>query len=150
MEQLMPRIRISVPEQLLNVATTRAEELGKSVDELYAEAIERYIDATKNSSAGSMRSRHMIPRSSPEVVVEIPEELFQRAQKVAKRLGKARHVMYAEALATHVGPGALAQADSALDRGHDLPSGAWRSTADSALDQGHDLPSGAWRPKKST
>jgi predicted DNA-binding protein len=150
MEQLMPRVRITVPEQLLDVATSKAEELGKTMDALYAEAIERYINATKNSSAGSLRSRHAIPRSAPEIVVEIPEELFQRAQKVAKRLGKPRHVMYAEALATHLGPGAIAQADSAIDRGHDLPSGAWRSTADSALDQGHDLPSGAWRPKKPT
>jgi predicted DNA-binding protein len=122
----MPRIRVAVPEQLLEAATAKSEQLGKNIDELYAEAIERYIDVTKNSSAGAMRSRHIIPRSSPEIVVELPEELFQRAQKVAKRLGKQRHVMYAEALATHVGP--VSQADSALDRGHSLPSGAWRET----------------------
>lgn len=123
----MPRIRISVPEQLLDVATTKAAQLGKNIDELYAEAIQRYINVTQNASAGSLRSRHVIPRSSPEIVIEIPEELFQQAQKVAKRLGKPRHVMYAEALATHLGPGALAQADSALDQGHDLPSEAWRA-----------------------
>jgi predicted transcriptional regulator len=120
----MPRIRVTVPDQLLEVATARGEQLGKSIDELYAEAIARYIEATKNSSPGSLRSRHAIPRSSPEIVIEIPEALYQQAQKVAKRLGKARHVMYAEALATHVGP--AAPADSALDRGHD-PGSAWRA-----------------------
>jgi hypothetical protein len=125
-EQPMPRVRVAVPDQLLQVAAARGEQVGKNIDELYVEAIERYIEATKNSSPGSLRSRHMIPRSSPEIVIEIPEDLFQRAQKVAKRLGKPRHVMYAEALATLVGP--AAPVDSALDRGHDLPSGAWRPT----------------------
>jgi predicted transcriptional regulator len=143
----MPRIRVSLPEQLLEVATAKGEQLGKSVDELYVEAIERYLKATKDSSAGSLRSRHAIPRSSPEIVVEIPEDLYQRAQKVAKRLGKARHVMYAEALATHVGSGT--PADSALDRGHD-PGSAWRAKGDSAIDRGHDVPDGAWRSKEPT
>ena len=121
----MPRIRVSVPAELLNVATARAEQLGKNLDELYAEAIERYIDATKNSSAGSLRSRSTIVRSSPQIVIEIPEQLFQRADRVAKRLGKQRHVMYADALAKHLAA-AAAPAESALDRGHDLPRGAWR------------------------
>jgi predicted transcriptional regulator len=144
----MPRIRVTLPERLLEVATTRGEELGKSLDELYVEAIERYIKATKDSSAGSLRSRHAIPRSSPEIVIEIPEELYQRAKKVAKRLGKERHVMYSEALATHVSSGA--SAGSALDRGHD-PGTAWRDKgADSAIDRGHSLPDGAWRPKESS
>jgi metal-responsive CopG/Arc/MetJ family transcriptional regulator len=120
----MPRIRISVPDELLKVAAARAEQLGKDPDELYAEAIERYVEATKNSSAGSVRSRLAFPRSSPEIVVEIPEQLFQRADKAAKRLGKRRNVMYADALAYHLSAGG-APADSALDRGHDLPSGAW-------------------------
>jgi metal-responsive CopG/Arc/MetJ family transcriptional regulator len=121
----MPRIRVAVPDELLKVANARAEQLGKNLDELYAEAIERYVNATKNSSAGSVRSRFIFPRSSPEIVIEIPEELFQRADKAAKRQGKRRHVMYAEALAQHL-KAAGAPAESALDRGHDLPSGAWR------------------------
>lgn len=121
----MPRIRVSVPDQLLKAATRRAEQLGKDLDELYAEAIERYIDATKNSSAGSVRSRFIISRSSPAIVIEIPEKLIQRADKAAKRLGKRREIMYADALAKHLAA-AGSPAESALDRGHDLPSGAWR------------------------
>ena len=120
----MPRIGVRVPEELLKVATARAEELGKSLDELYAEAIERYLDVTKNASAGSVRSRFIIPRSSPQIDIEIPEELFQRADKAAKRLGKPRPTMYADAVAYTLR--ARATAESALDRGHDVPSGAWR------------------------
>jgi metal-responsive CopG/Arc/MetJ family transcriptional regulator len=121
----MPRIKVSVPDELLRVAVERAEQLGQSLDELYAEAIERYVDATKNSSAGAVRSRFIIPRSSPQIVIEIPEDLFQRADRAAKRQDKRRHVMYADALAQHL-IAAGAPAESALDRGHDLPSGAWR------------------------
>jgi metal-responsive CopG/Arc/MetJ family transcriptional regulator len=121
----VPRIRVSVPAELLKVATARAEQLGTDLDELYAEAIERYIEATRNSSPGTLRSRFIIPRSSPEIIVEIPEQLFQRVEKVAKRQGKRRHILYADALANHLVV-AGAPAGSALDRGHDLPSGAWR------------------------
>ena len=122
----MPTVSVQLTEQLLELATARAKELGKSIDELYAEAIDRYIEVTKHASAGSLRSRHVMPRSSPQVTIEIPDELFQRAEEHAKRLEKRRDVMYAEALAKQVA--------------RSLP-------ADSALDQGHDLPSGAWRPK---
>jgi predicted transcriptional regulator len=124
----VPRIKIGVPDALLKVAVVRAEELGRELDELYAEAIERYIDATKNSSASASRSRFSISRSSPQIIIEIPEALFQRADKVAKRLGKQRHVMYADALAKHLAAGG--PAESALDQGHDLPSGAWRGRTD--------------------
>ena len=121
----MPRIRVSVPDELLKAAAATAEELDKDLDELYAEAIARYVDVTKDSSAGSVRSRIIIPRSAPEIVIELPEELFQRAQKAAKRQDKRRNVMYADALAYHL-VAAGAHAESALDRGHDLPGGAWR------------------------
>jgi predicted DNA-binding protein len=121
----VPRIRIKQPDELLQSAGARANELGKHIDELYAEAIDRYIESTKNASAGSLRSRSGIPVSSPQLIIEIPEELFQRAEKVAKRLGKRRDVMYAEALARHVEHAPIA--DSALNQGHDLPSGAWRA-----------------------
>lgn len=115
-----------MPERLLQATTTQAEQLGRDISELYAEAIERYIEVTAKASPGSLRSRHAIPPSSPALVIEISEDLFQRAEKVAKRLGKKRHVMYAEAVARHVA--AVGTAESALDRGHDLPEGAWRPT----------------------
>ncbi|MGH2941376.1 MAG: hypothetical protein ACRDLN_01180 [Solirubrobacteraceae bacterium] len=122
----MPRVRVKLPDELLQRAATRAQELGKHIDELYAEAIDHYVEANKGASAGSLRSRSFMPHASPQLTIEIPEELFQRAEKVAKRLGKRRDVMYAEALAKHM--------KDALD-GY------------GALNQGHDLPSGAWRPK---
>src|SRR4051794_11476905 len=122
----MPRIRVGVPDELLKVAAARAEELGTELDELYVEAITRYVEVTKNSSAGAVRSRFIIPRSAPEIVVEIPEALYKAADTAAKRQGKRRHVMYADALANHLAAG-MSHAESALDRGHDLPGGAWRS-----------------------
>lgn len=121
----MPRVRILVPDGLLQATATQAQQLGKDISELYVEAIERYIKVTAHASPGSLRSRHTIPPTSPEIVIEISEDLFERADKVAKRLGKKRHVMYAEAMARQVTP--VATAESALDRGHDLPEGAWRS-----------------------
>jgi metal-responsive CopG/Arc/MetJ family transcriptional regulator len=121
----MPRVKVSVPDELLQVAGERAQELGKSIGELYVEAIERYVDATKNSSAGAVRSRFIIPRSSPQIAIEIPEELYRRADTAAKRQDKRRNVMYTDALADYLMASA-APGESALDRGHDLPSGAWR------------------------
>jgi metal-responsive CopG/Arc/MetJ family transcriptional regulator len=121
----MPRIKVTVPDELLKVATAKAEEIGKNLDELYADAIERYVKTTETSSAGAVRSRFIIPRSSPQVVVELTEELYQRAEKAAKRQGKRRHVLYADALANHLGATG-APAGSAFDRGHDLPETAWR------------------------
>jgi metal-responsive CopG/Arc/MetJ family transcriptional regulator len=126
----MPRIKVAVPEELLKVAAESAEQLGKNLDELYVEAIERYVESTKNASAGSVRSRFIIPRSAPQIVVEIPEELYLRADKAAKRQGKQRQIIYADALYKHL-TAAGATADSAFDRGHDLPDGAWRPTGSS-------------------
>jgi predicted DNA-binding protein len=122
----VPRIRVSVPDELLQRAATRAQELGKHIDELFVEAINRYVEVNKSASAGSLRSRSGMPRASPQLNIEIPEELFQRAEKLAKRLGKRREVMYAEALATHVQYAPAG--DSALNQGHDLPSRARRPT----------------------
>lgn len=121
----VPRIRVTVPVGLLEVAHARAEQLGQSLDELYAHAVERYIESTKNASAGAVRSRFMIPRSSPEVVVEVPEELFQRAEAAGQRQDKRRPVFYADALAYHLARSG-APTENALTQGHDLPSGAWR------------------------
>jgi predicted DNA-binding protein len=122
-------VEIKQPAELLALAATTAEELGKPIDLLYAEAIERYIEVTKHATAGALRSRTLMPRKSPYVTIEMPEELFERAEEAAKRQEKKRDVMYAEALAK-----ALAK----------LATGP--SSAVSALDQGHDLPSGAWLP----
>jgi predicted DNA-binding protein len=127
------RVEVRQPEELLQLVTTTAEQLGKPIDLLYAEAIERYIEVTKHATAGALRSRTVMPRTSPHVTIELPEELFERAEKVAERQEKKRDVMYAEALAK-----ALAKLATRA------PS------ADSALDQGHDLPSGAWHPVRPT
>jgi hypothetical protein len=37
----VPAVTVQLTEQLLELATERAEQLGKSLDELYAEAIRR-------------------------------------------------------------------------------------------------------------
>jgi hypothetical protein len=121
----MPTVTVQLTEQLLELATARAEDLGKSMDELFAESIDRYIEVTKYASAGSLRSRHITPRASPRITIEIPEELSERAVEHAERLEKRPEVMYVEALAKQVARSL--PADSALDQGHDLPSGAWRS-----------------------
>jgi predicted transcriptional regulator len=121
-------VRVKQPEELLQLAATTAERVGKPIDVLYAEAIERYIEVTKHATAGALRSRIVIPRKSPYVTIEIPEDLFERAEDVAERLEKKREVMYADALAKALAklvPRAPA-GDSALNQGHDLPSGAWR------------------------
>lgn len=121
----MPRVRISVPDPVLQRAADAAHAAGKQIDDVYTEALVAYVESTKNASRGSVRSRSGIPRGSPKLTVEIPEDLFQTADRLAKRLGKTRDTMYAEALARHVPETGRSQ--SALDQGHDLPSGAWRS-----------------------
>lgn len=120
----MPRVKVSVPDVLLQSVASTAEQAGKSVDELFVEAITRYVDTTKDASAGSLRSRGGMPLSSPKLSVEIPEELFQSAERLAKRLGKKREVLYSEALARHLSH--VSTADGALDQGHDLPAGAMK------------------------
>ncbi len=127
------RVEVKQPEAILELAATTAEQLGKPLDVLYAEAIERYIEVTKHATAGALRSRISIPRKSPNVTVELPDELFERAEKAADRLEKTRDVLYADALAK-----ALAKLVARVP------------AADSALNQGHDLPSGAWRPREPT
>ncbi|MDP2710915.1 MAG: hypothetical protein Q8O56_06830 [Solirubrobacteraceae bacterium] len=121
----MPRVRVSIPDALLQKVATKAQELGKPIDELYGEAIARYVAVNATASPGSLRSRAGMPRSSPKLTIEISEELFQRADKLAKRLGKTRDTLYSEALAKYAVP--ASPAESALDQGHDLPSGALRT-----------------------
>ena len=124
----MPRVKVSIPDPLLQVAADAAQAAGKKIDDLYEAAIIEFIEANQHTRAGALRNRGSIPASSPKLTIEIPEELFQRAEKFAKRLGKRRDAIYALALEAHV---------------------KYRAGASSALDQGHDLPSGAWRPRQS-
>lgn len=122
----MPRVRVTLTDGLLQHAATMAEQLEKPIDELYVEAIEGYVEAHKDASPGSLRSRRaIIPRGSPQISVQIPEDLLKRADTLAKRLEKRRDVLYSEALTRYV-MAKLPPGESALDRGHDLPSGAWR------------------------
>lgn len=102
-----------------------AERLGRPIDELYVEAIEGYVGAVKDASADSLRSRAaIIPVGSPQLAVQIPEELLKRADKLAKRLDKRRDVFYAEALARYV---VRDRSDEGRhDRALELPDGAWR------------------------
>lgn len=144
----MPRVKVMIPDPLLQVAADQAQAAGKKIDDLYEAAIAEFIEANKHTRPGALRNRGGMPSSSPKLTIEIPEQLFQEAEKLAKRLGKRRDAIYALALHKHVNFQAHAQ--SALDQGHDLPTGAQRSTrSQSALDQGHDLPDGAWRPKRA-
>ena len=125
----MPRVRITVPDPVLQRAADAAHAAGEKIDDVYTEALTAYVESTKNASPGSVRSRGGIARGSPKLTVEIPEDLFQTADRLAKRLGKTRDTLYAEALARHVPETGRSQ--SALDQGHDLPSGAWRPTQSS-------------------
>ena len=126
----MPRVRVKIPDELLQLAATRAEQLGVKIDDLYGQAIERYLEVNAKASPGSLRSRSGMPVASPQLTIEIDEAVFQRADVLAKRLGKRRDVLYAEALARHVAHAPAA--DSALNQGHDLPKGAWRPGGGSA------------------
>lgn len=126
----MPRVRFSVSDALLQVAATAAQERGKPVDELFAEAIARYVASTAGSSPGSLRTSYVIPRNSPTIAIELSEELYQGANQVARRLGKRREVLYGDALVAYVAL-TSSRANDALDQGHDLPEGAWRSKTSS-------------------
>ena len=125
----MPRVKVSIPDPLLQVAADQAHAAGKKIDDLYEAAIIEFIEANQHTRPGAVRNRGGMPASSPKLTIEIPEALFQEAEKVAKRLGKRRDAIYALALAEHV---------------------KWDAHAPSAFDQGHDLPEGAWRAKKSS
>lgn len=120
----MPRVKVSIPDPLLQVAADAAHAAGKKIDDLYEEAIAKFIEANEHTRPGALRNRGRVPISSPKLTIEISEQLFQEAEKVAKRLGKRRDAFYALALEAHVEYDA--EALSALDQGHDLPTGAWR------------------------
>jgi hypothetical protein len=125
----VPPVKVRQPEELVRLAGAAAEQLGKSLDAFYAEAIDRYIEVTKHATAGAARSRLVIPRASPRVTIEVPDELLERAEAAADRLEKKPEVLYADALAralSKLGSARPPAAEGALNQGHDLPSGAWR------------------------
>ena len=69
----MPRVRITLRDELLQLAATMAEDEGKQLDEMFVEAIERYVKTFQNATPGSLRSRAMIiPRGSRQVVAHAP------------------------------------------------------------------------------
>jgi hypothetical protein len=124
----MPRVKVSIPDPLLQVAADAAHAAGKKIDDLYEAAIVEFIEANKNTRPGALRNRGGMPPSAPKLTIELSEQVFEDAEKLAKRLGKRRDVIYAIALAGHV---------------------EFEANTPSAFDQGHDLPEGAWRPKGS-
>ena len=125
----MPRVKVMLPDPLLQVAADQAHAAGKKIDDLYEAAIVEFIEANQHTRPGALRNRGAMPASSPKLTIEISEKVFQDAEKLAKRLGKRRDAIYALALYTHV---------------------RFEANAPSAFDQGHDLPEGAWRPKRSS
>ena len=124
----MPRVKVMLPDPLLQVAANQAHAAGKKIDDLYEAAIIEFIEANQHTRPGALRNRGSMPASSPRLTIEISEKVFEDAEKLAKRLGKRRDVIYALALHKHV---------------------RYEDNAPSAFDQGHDLPEGAWRPKGS-
>jgi len=125
----MPRIKVSLPDPILQIAADQAHAAGRKIDDLYAEAITAYVERNKTASPGSLKSSGM-PRSAIKLTIEIPEALFEEAEKLAKRLGKRRDVLYAEALAKHVkyDPNAGADDNHGHGDGAGLPSGRWQSS----------------------
>lgn len=118
----MPRVKVKLPDGLMQKAATRAHDQGKHIDELWSEAIATYVETNKDMTAGAVRSRAGIPGRSPTLNIEISEDLFQRADKLAKRIGKQRDWLYCEALAKHVAYNAAAGRPS--DGAHTLPNEA--------------------------
>ena len=119
MSRAVPRVKVKLPDGLLQKAATRADELGVHIDELWSEAITTYVEQNKDMRADAVRSRANIPRSSPTLTVELPEEVFQHAEKLLKRISKQRDWLYCEALAKHLSYDAAAGRPS--DGSHTLP-----------------------------
>jgi predicted transcriptional regulator len=97
----VPRVKVSIPDPLLQVAADAAHAAGQKIDDLYEAAITEYVEREADAR-GSLRSRGGMPRSAVKLTIEISEELFQQAEKLAKRQGMRRDVLYAVALAKHV------------------------------------------------
>ena len=124
----MPRIKVSLPDPLLQVAAAQAPAAGTKIDALYETAISAFVDRYNAGEEGKPRTAGGMPRSAVKLTIEISEELFQEAEKVAKRFGMRRDVFYAVALAKHVSFDANAGADDNHGAGdaRGLPSGRWQ------------------------
>lgn len=120
----MPRVKVSIPDPLLQAAADAAHAAGKKLDDLYEAAITEYVER-QSDAAGSLESRGGMPRSAVKLTIEIPEDLFQQADKLAKRLGMQRDVLYAVALAGYVSYDANANTDDVhgLGDSRGLPAG---------------------------
>lgn len=125
----MPRVKVSLPDPVLQVAADQAHAAGQKIDDLYEAAISAFVERHKAGEEGKPRSAGGMPRSAVKLTIEISEELFQEAEKVAKRLGMKRDVLYAVALAKHVSYDANAGADDNHGTGdaRGLPSGRWQA-----------------------
>jgi len=125
----MPRVKVSIPDPLLQVAADKAHAKGQKIDDLYEESIAGFVERHKAGKEGKPRTAGGMPRSAVKLTIEISEELFQEAEKVAKRLGMRRDVLYAVALAKHVSYDANAGADDnhGAGDGRGMPSGRWKS-----------------------
>lgn len=120
----MPRVKVSIPDPLLQVAADAAHAAGKRIDDLYEAAIAEYVER-ESDARGSLKSRGAMPRSAVKLTIEISEELFQQADKLAKRQGLRRDVLYAVALAQYVSFDANANTDDVHGAGdaRGLPTG---------------------------
>jgi hypothetical protein len=124
----MPRVKVRIPDPLLQVAADKANEAGGKIDDMYEAAITGYVERHQAGTEPKPRSAGGMPRSAVTLTIEIPEELFQEAEKLAKRLGMRRDVLYAIALAKHVSYDANAGADDnhGAGDGHGMPTGRWQ------------------------
>lgn len=128
----MPRVKISIPDPLLQVAADKAHAAGQKIDDLYEAAISATLERHRNGQESKPRTAGGMPRSAVKLTIEIPEELFQEAEKVAKRFGMRRDVFYAVALAKHVSYDANAGADDnhGAGEGRGMPTGRWQPGSD--------------------
>ena len=128
----MPRVKVSIPDPLLQVAADQAHAAGEKIDALYETAISAFVERHKAGQEGKPRSAGGMPRSAIKLTIEISEELFQEADKLAKRLGMRRDVLYAIALAKHVSYDANAGAGADDNHGAGdggMPTGRWQAPA---------------------
>jgi hypothetical protein len=108
----MPRVGLRVPAQILSQVRARAEE-PHDRDALWAQAISAYLERKGSPSPTKFPSYHDRMRREafesarmPRTAVEVPDALFARADRLAKRLHKSRELLYSEAMAEFLRGGA--------------------------------------------
>jgi len=101
----VPRVRIRIPSHVLSQLHERAEEQ-EARDELWVKALSAYVErkgttAPQKPPSYNDRMRRDAFQSArmPQTAVEVSDELFGRADKLAKRLHKTRELLYSEAMA---------------------------------------------------